>query len=33
MALFKIAKNILEDRPIEIYNNGEMERDLHLSLT
>lgn len=27
MALFKFAKNILEGKPIEIYNNGEMERD------
>ena len=27
MALYKFAKNILEDKPIEIYNNGEMERD------
>ena len=27
MALFKFTKNILNDRPIEIYNYGEMTRD------
>lgn len=27
MALFKFTKNILEDKPIEVYNNGEMFRD------
>jgi len=27
MALFKFTKGILEDRPIDIYNNGEMYRD------
>tara|TARA_Y100000815_G_C13319439_1_gene491744 strand:- start:879 stop:1892 length:1014 start_codon:yes stop_codon:yes gene_type:complete len=27
MALFKFTKAILEDRPIDVYNNGEMERD------
>lgn len=27
MALFKFTKNILEDKKIEIYGNGEMERD------
>lgn len=27
MALFKFVSAILEDRPIEIYNNGEMYRD------
>ena len=27
MALFKFTKNILEDKPIEIYNNGDMYRD------
>lgn len=27
MALFKFTKGILEDRPIDIYNNGEMWRD------
>jgi UDP-glucuronate 4-epimerase len=27
MALFKFTKAILEDRPIEVYNNGKMERD------
>jgi UDP-glucuronate 4-epimerase len=27
MALFKFTKNILEDKEIEVYNNGEMYRD------
>ena len=27
MALFKFTKKILEDEPIDIYNNGELERD------
>jgi UDP-glucuronate 4-epimerase len=27
MALFKFTKNILEGKPIEVYNNGEMLRD------
>jgi UDP-glucuronate 4-epimerase len=27
MALFKFTKAILEDRPIDIYNHGRMERD------
>ncbi len=27
MALFLFTKNILENKPIEVYNNGEMERD------
>ncbi len=27
MALFKFTKNIIEDKPIEVYNNGEMSRD------
>ncbi len=27
MALFKFVKNILEDRPIDVYNYGNMERD------
>jgi len=27
MALFKFTKGILEDKPIDIYNNGEMQRD------
>jgi UDP-glucuronate 4-epimerase len=27
MALFKFTKAILEDKPIEVYNNGHMERD------
>lgn len=27
MALFKFTKGILEEKPIEIYNNGEMYRD------
>ena len=27
MALFKFTKAILEDKPIEIYNHGDMERD------
>ncbi len=27
MALFKFVKNILEDKPIEVYNNGQMWRD------
>jgi len=27
MALFKFVKNILEDRPIDVYNYGKMERD------
>jgi UDP-glucuronate 4-epimerase len=27
MALFKFTKNILENKPIDIYNNGEMQRD------
>ena len=27
MALFKFTKGILENTPIEIYNNGDMERD------
>ena len=31
MALFKFAKNMLEDKPIEIYNNGEMERFTFIS--
>lgn len=27
MALFRFTKNILENKPIDIYNNGEMHRD------
>ncbi len=27
LALFKFAKNILADKPIDVYNNGEMARD------
>ena len=27
MALFKFTKNILEEKPIDVYNNGEMYRD------
>ncbi|MBW3003660.1 SDR family NAD(P)-dependent oxidoreductase [Candidatus Woesearchaeota archaeon] len=27
MALFKFTKAVLEDRPIHVYNNGDMERD------
>lgn len=27
MALFSFVKNIVEGKPIELYNNGEMERD------
>jgi UDP-glucuronate 4-epimerase len=27
MALFKFVRNIIEDRPIEVYNYGHMERD------
>lgn len=27
MALFKFAKNILEDKPIDVYNHGNMQRD------
>ncbi len=27
MALFKFTKNILEDKPIDVYNNGNMKRD------
>jgi UDP-glucuronate 4-epimerase len=27
MAYYKFTKNILEDKPIDIYNNGDMERD------
>ena len=27
LALFKFAKNILQDKPIDVYNNGEMARD------
>ena len=27
MALFKFTKNILEDKPIDVYNHGNMERD------
>lgn len=27
MALFKFTKGIIEDTPIDIYNNGDMERD------
>jgi UDP-glucuronate 4-epimerase len=27
MALFKFTKNILENKPIEVYNHGKMERD------
>ena len=27
MALFKFTKNILENKPIHIYNNGDMQRD------
>jgi UDP-glucuronate 4-epimerase len=27
MALFLFTKAILEDRPIDVFNNGEMERD------
>lgn len=27
MALFKFTKNILEDKPIDVYNNGDMIRD------
>jgi len=32
MALFKFVKNILEDKPIEVYNYGKMKRDFtHIS--
>ena len=27
MALFKFTKNIIEDRPIDVYNYGDMVRD------
>lgn len=27
MALFKFTDNIIKDKPIEVYNNGEMKRD------
>lgn len=27
MALFKFTKNILDNKPIEVYNNGNMQRD------
>ena len=27
MALFKFVKNILEDKPIDVYNYGKMKRD------
>jgi len=27
MALFKFTKNMLENKPVEVYNNGEMFRD------
>ncbi len=27
MALFKFTKNILEGKPIDVYNNGDMQRD------
>ena len=27
MALFKFVSNIIKDKPIDVYNNGEMERD------
>ncbi len=27
MALFKFTKNILENKPIDVYNNGKMKRD------
>jgi UDP-glucuronate 4-epimerase len=27
MALFKFVRNIIEDKPIEVYNYGKMERD------
>ncbi len=27
MALFKFTENIIEGKPIDVYNNGEMERD------
>jgi len=27
MALFKFTKNIIEGKPIDVYNNGDMERD------
>ena len=27
MALFRFTKNMLEGKPIEVYNNGDMERD------
>jgi UDP-glucuronate 4-epimerase len=27
MALFKFAKKIMKDEPIDVYNNGNMERD------
>jgi UDP-glucuronate 4-epimerase len=27
MAYFKFAKNIMEGKPIDVYNNGDMERD------
>ncbi|MBW3015188.1 GDP-mannose 4,6-dehydratase [Candidatus Woesearchaeota archaeon] len=27
MALFKFVKNILESKPIDVYNNGDMKRD------
>ena len=32
MALFKFTKNILEDRAIQIFNYGKMERDLLIYL-
>lgn len=27
MAYYKFAKNIIDDKPIDVYNNGDMERD------
>jgi UDP-glucuronate 4-epimerase len=27
MALFKFTENILQDKPIDVYNNGQMQRD------
>ena len=27
MAIFKFTKNILEEKPIDVYNNGELKRD------
>ena len=33
MALFKFVKGIVENKPIDIFNNGEMKETLLMSLT